>query len=63
MSIHQFYNEDDTLLGKFLAFLAKGISQNPQHIKAIDTDLVNRIDSLTSGVAVDLNTPLSKEGD
>ena len=55
--------ESDPALTQFLTFLAKDISQNPQNVGAIDTDLIDRIRSLVSGVETDLNSPLSEEDD
>ena len=47
--------------GEFLNFLAKDIQNNPQHLKSVDKNLVNHIQSLTSDVELDLNAPLSDE--
>ncbi|MEE9451495.1 MAG: type II toxin-antitoxin system PrlF family antitoxin [Gammaproteobacteria bacterium] len=56
-------SEDDSVLGQFLIFLAQDIKQNPQHVNAISADLVDRIQSLVSGVEIDLDRPLSEEDD
>jgi antitoxin PrlF len=53
--------EQDPLLGKFLNFIARDIEQNPQHIKAINADLVERIRDLVDGVDIDLDAPLADE--
>lgn len=53
--------EPDPAIGEFLNFLAKDIQNNPQHLQSIDKNLVNRIQSLTSDVELDLNAPLSDE--
>jgi len=55
--------ENDPILGQFLNFIAKDIAQNPQHIKAISPDLVERIRVLVDGVDVDvdLDAPLADE--
>ncbi|MBE9200389.1 MULTISPECIES: type II toxin-antitoxin system PrlF family antitoxin [unclassified Nodularia (in: cyanobacteria)] len=53
--------ESDPVLGKFLNFLARDMENNPQHLKAISSDLVNRVQSLVSEVDVDLDAPLSDE--
>lgn len=53
--------EDDPVLGLFLGFLAQDIKAHPEHIKAIDSDLVKRIESLVGSVQFDLDAPLSAE--
>nr|WP_322742729.1 type II toxin-antitoxin system PrlF family antitoxin [Synechocystis salina] len=49
------------MLGKFLAFLAQDMDKNPQHIQAVSSELVDRLQSLVSDVDVDLNAPLLDE--
>jgi antitoxin PrlF len=53
--------EEDPVLGGFLSFLAQDIKDNPQHIQALGSDLVNRVQSLVAGVEFDLDAPLSDE--
>ena len=53
--------EDDPVLGAFLDFLARDISENPQRVKAISSDLVDHVQSLVADVELDLDTPLSDE--
>lgn len=53
--------EADPALANFLTFLANDISQNPQNISAIGSDLLNRIQSLVSDVEINLDIPLSDE--
>ena len=53
--------ESDPILGKFLNFLARDMEKNPQHLQAISSDLVNRVQSLVSEVEIDLDVPLSDE--
>ncbi|MEL6438726.1 MAG: type II toxin-antitoxin system PrlF family antitoxin [Cyanobacteria bacterium J06621_8] len=53
--------ESDSILGKFLNFLAEDMEKNPQHLQAISSDLVNRVQSLVSEVEIDLDAPLSDE--
>ena len=55
--------EDDPVLDSFLKFLADDIIQNPQNIKTIDSDLLDRIRSLVSDVDIDLDSSLSEEGE
>jgi antitoxin PrlF len=51
----------DPVLENFLTFLERDIAQNPQQIKAIDTDLVGRAKALVLHVDIDLDTPLLDE--
>lgn len=53
--------DDDPILGQFLSFLAKDISDNPENVQAISNDLVDRVRSLVSGIEIDLDSPLSEE--
>ena len=53
--------ESDPVLEKFLNFLARDMENNPQHLKAISSDLVSRVQSLVSEVDLDLDAPLSDE--
>ncbi|WP_414527007.1 type II toxin-antitoxin system PrlF family antitoxin [Nodularia chucula] len=53
--------ESDPVLGKFLNFLARDMEKNPQHLKAISSDLFNRVQSLVSEVDIDLDAALSDE--
>lgn len=52
---------DDPALGAFLDFLAANITRHPERLQAIDASLVARIQSLTEGVEVDLDAPLSAD--
>lgn len=52
---------DDPVLGQFLRFLAHDIASHPERLQAIDTGMVKRIQSLVSGVEVDLDVPLSAD--
>jgi len=51
--------EDDPVLAQFLTFLANDIIQNPQNVRAIDSDLLDSVRSLVSDVEIDLDSPLS----
>lgn len=53
--------QDDPILGQFLSFLAQDIERNPQHIRAISSDLVSRVQSLVAGIDLDLDAPLVDE--
>lgn len=52
---------EDPVLNQFLTFLENDIRERPQHIHAIDSELLRRIRSLTKGMDVDLNSPLTDE--
>ncbi len=52
---------DDPVLGHFLVFLASDIASHPERLLTVDTSLVQRIQSLVSGVEVDLDAALSTE--
>ena len=52
---------DDPVLGQFLGFLARDIANHPERLQAIDAGLVQRLQSLTGGVEVDLNAALSAD--
>jgi len=49
---------DDPVLGRFLNFLARDIASHPERLQAVDVGLVQRLQSLTDGVEVDLDAPL-----
>ena len=53
--------ENDPVLGKFLNFLARDMDKHPQHLQVISSDLVSHVQSLVSGVDVDLDAPLLDE--
>ena len=52
---------DDPVLGQFLGFLARDIASHPERLQVIDSTLVQRIQSLTGGIEVDLDAPLSAD--
>ena len=49
----------DTAMIKFLDFLETDITRHPEGIVRLDANLVDRIDSLTAGVTVDLESVLN----
>ncbi|MFC3456729.1 type II toxin-antitoxin system PrlF family antitoxin [Massilia haematophila] len=53
--------EDDPVLGSFLGFLARDIASHPERLQAVDASFVQRLQSLTSGVEVDLDAALSAD--
>ena len=52
---------DDPVLGQFLGFLARDIASHPDRLQAVDAGLVQRLQSLVSGVEVDLDAALSAD--
>lgn len=53
--------ESDPVLGEFLNFLARDMEKNSQHLQAMSSDLVSHVQSLVSGVDLDLDAPLLDE--
>jgi antitoxin PrlF len=53
--------DSDPVLEKFLNFLTLDMEKNPQHLQAISAALVGHVQSLVSGVDIDLDAPLSAE--
>lgn len=52
---------EDPVIEQFLGFLACDMSANPARLQSIDSNLVQRIQSMTSTVEVDLDAPLSAD--
>ena len=52
---------DDPVLGQFLGFLSRDISNHPERLQGVDDSLVQRLQSLTGGIEVDLDAPLSAD--
>lgn len=52
---------DDPVLGQFLGFLAGDIASHPERLQAVDSTFVKRIQSLTGGIEIDLDAPLSAD--
>lgn len=50
--------EDDPVLGQFLGFLARDIASHPERLQAVDASFVQRLQSLTRGIDVDLDAAL-----
>ncbi len=53
--------EDDPVLGAFLGFLCRDIASHPERLQVIDTSFVQRLQSLTGGIEVDLDAPPSAD--
>ncbi len=49
---------DDPVLGRFLGFLTRDIASHPERLQAVDTGLVQRLQSLAGGIEVDLDAAL-----
>ena len=54
-------DEDDPVVSRFLAFLARDLDAHPERIRAVDQGLVERIGSLVGNANIDLDTPLAAE--
>ncbi len=54
-------DDDDPVLGKFLGFLARDMASHPERMRAVDASFLKRLQSLTSGIEVDLDSPLSPD--
>ncbi len=52
---------DDPVLGQFLGFLSRDIAEHPERLQALDASFVRRMQSLTTGIEVDLDAPLSAD--
>jgi len=53
--------ENDPILDEFLSFIVNDIKKHPEHIKAINSELCSRAQSLVAGVDIDLDAPLSEK--
>ena len=52
---------DDPVLGQFLGFLARDIASHPERLQTVDTQLLQRIQSLVGGIEVNLDAALSAD--
>jgi antitoxin PrlF len=52
---------DDPVLGQFLSFLSRDMVEHPERLQALDAGFVQRLQSLTTGIEVDLDAPLSAD--
>ena len=52
---------DDPVLGQFIGFLARDIANHPERLHSLDAGFVQRLQSLTDGIEVDLDAALSVE--
>lgn len=61
MSRVEASEDDDPVLGQFLAFLAHDIANHPERLHGVDAGLVERLKTLVGGVEVDLDATLSAD--
>jgi antitoxin PrlF len=52
---------DDPVLDQFLGFLARDMVSHPERLQAVDAGFVQRLQSLTREVSVDLDAALSAD--
>ena len=52
--------EEDPVVRQFLSFLTQDLAKQPERIKTINPDFVDRIQSLVRGVEIDFEMPLSE---
>ncbi len=52
---------NDPILENFLDLLAQDMQKNPKNLRPINSDLVNKVQSLVSEVNFDINEPLADE--
>ncbi len=52
---------DDPVLSQFLGFLAHDIASHPERLQALDTSFMQRLQTLTNGIEVDFDAPLSAD--
>ena len=55
--------KNDPVLAEFLNLLASDLSDNPNRLTALDSNLANRAKSLVASISIDLDDPLSDEDD
>lgn len=58
-----FAEGEDPVLGQFLTFLANDIANHPAHLQAMDTGLVQHIQSLVGNIEVDLDAALPADAE
>jgi len=52
---------DDPVLSQFLGFLSRDMAEHPERLQALDASFVQRFQSFTMGIEVDLDAPLSAD--
>lgn len=61
LSRAEIAEEDDPVLGQFLGFLSRDMSDHPERLQALDAGLVQRIHALVGDLEVDLDAALSAD--
>ena len=61
LSRAEVLDADDPVLSQFLDFLSRDMASHPERLKALDARFVQRLQSLTQGVEIDLDAPLSTD--
>ncbi|MFB9951376.1 type II toxin-antitoxin system PrlF family antitoxin [Rhizobium puerariae] len=51
-------DDDDPVIGGFLAFLAEDMKKHPEHVQEFPNALIERMVELTRGMHVDLDDPI-----
>lgn len=54
---------DDPVLRSFLGFLARDITNHPEHLQAVDATLAHRLQSLVGDIEVDFDAALSADNE
>jgi len=54
-------DEEDPVIAKFLAFLARDIEQNPQNLVPLTQEMLDEIDDLVGNMDIDLDAPLEDD--
>jgi antitoxin PrlF len=54
-------DEDDPALAPFLGFLARDLSDHPEHLKTVNAALARRTQALVAGIEVDMESTLPAE--
>ena len=58
---HTTSSASDPALSAFLTFLAVDITKHPERLKAMDASFVQKLQTLTEGVELDLDCPLTDD--
>ncbi|QWF71983.1 type II toxin-antitoxin system PrlF family antitoxin [Methylomonas paludis] len=54
---------DDPVLGQFLNFMVRDINEHPDRIQTMDGGFVQRLQSLTKDIDLDLDAPLQADNE
>lgn len=53
--------EEDPVIGRFLEFVVRDLTDHPERLRQLDAGFVRRVQTLVDGVDVDLDQPLSAD--